>query len=373
MLIRRRRPADIWPGFVDGLAALLMVVIFMLMLFTLGQFFLSDALSGRDRALVQLNQRVAELADLLSMEQEATAELNATLSSVQATLLETTADRDALATQLQTAHQALAASERTLSEQSTRLASLSADISALQALKAELESEVSQLMLSLEDSERELGIQTELSARSTAQLELLNRQMAQLNSQLAELNGLLDVRDQQIERQASEIEDLGRRLNLALASEVRRLAEYQSEFFGRLKAALGDHPDLRVEGDRFVFQSELLFASGSAELASEGLANLRQLAATLNSISAEIPDDIDWLLRVDGHTDKRPIATSQFPSNWELSTARAIAIVKHLVSLGVAPHRLAATGFGAQHPLDARENELAYARNRRIELKLTAR
>lgn len=373
MLIRQRRPADIWPGFVDGLAALLMVVIFMLMLFTLGQFFLSDALSGRDRALLQLNQKVTELADLLSMEKATSAELSQSLTTVQATLLETTTDRDQLASQLQAARDSLAASEQTLAEQSLRITNLSQDVAALESLKKDLELEVAGLLANLEDNERELGIQTELSAQATAQVELLNRQMAALNDQLSELSTLLNVRDDQLQQQAAEIEDLGRRLNLALASEVRRLAEYQSEFFGRLKQALGSHPDLRVEGDRFVFQSELLFATGSAELAPEGLRNLGQLAGTLQGIAGEIPDDLDWLLRVDGHTDKRPIATSQFPSNWELSTARAIAIVKHLISLGIPADRLAATGFGAHHPLDTRDNELAYARNRRIELKLTAR
>jgi chemotaxis protein MotB len=175
------------------------------------------------------------------------------------------------------------------------------------------------------------------------------------------------------EEKEVQIADLGRRLNAALATKVQELARFRSDFFGRLRELLGDRQDIRVVGDRFVFQSEVLFASGSAELEPEGRKQLSQLASALAEIAATIPEDIDWVLRVDGHTDRRPISTPEFPSNWELSTARAISVVKFLIIRGIGPNRLAATGFGQFQPLDTGSDEIAFRRNRRIELKLTQR
>ncbi|MFI4986919.1 MAG: peptidoglycan -binding protein [Alphaproteobacteria bacterium] len=170
-----------------------------------------------------------------------------------------------------------------------------------------------------------------------------------------------------------QIIELGKRLNVALASKVEELARYRSEFFGRLREILGDRPDIRIVGDRFVFQSEVLFPSGSADLNPQGERTLKRLAETLAGITPKIPTEIHWILEVDGYTDKRPIASSHFPSNWELSTARAIAVVKVLSLNGIAPEHLSATGFGEFQPLDPAENEAAFAKNRRIELKLTQR
>ncbi|MDX1571988.1 MAG: peptidoglycan -binding protein [Xanthomonadales bacterium] len=369
----RRRPVDIWPGFVDALAALLMVVIFVLMIFTLGQFFLTDALSGRDRALAQLNAQVAELAEMLSMEQAAAERLRGQVSSLEASLTESETERARLGESLSTARSRLAEQEARLDAQTERIVGLERDIALLEEIKADLEKDVAALAADLDSSRREAQIQSELSEEAQAQVVVLNRQLAALREQLATISEALEVAEAAITEKDARIADLGRRLNLALASKVQQLAEYRSDFFGRLKEVLGDNPDLRIVGDRFVFQSELLFATGSASLEDEGRAQVRRLANTLREISLEIPDDIDWVLRVDGHTDKRPINTPQFPSNWELSTARALAIVKYLIDLGIPADRLAATGFGEYQPLDDRENELAYARNRRIELKLTAR
>ena len=201
----------------------------------------------------------------------------------------------------------------------------------------------------------------------------MNRQIASLREQLARLNEILDATEAQNKEQQVQIADLGRRLNIALASKVQELARYRSEFFGRLRQVLGEHPDIRIVGDRFVFQSEVLFETGSAELGQEGRTQLARLARTLLDISREIPGEIDWVLRVDGHTDNRPIRTAQFPSNWELSTARAISVVKFLISQGLPPGRVAATGFGEFQPIDSDDDEIAYRRNRRIELKLTQR
>ena len=197
--------------------------------------------------------------------------------------------------------------------------------------------------------------------------------MAELRKQVARLNTALEASEAASKAQKAEIVNLGKRLNAALASKVQELARYRSEFFGRLRQVLGNRRDIRVVGDRFVFQSEVLFGSGSAEIGENGKRQLTQLAQTLKSISAKIPKDLDWVLRVDGHTDHVPIKTAAFPSNWELSTARAISVVKFLISRGIPARNLAAAGFGEFRPLDARTDEIAYRRNRRIELKLDQR
>ena len=226
------------------------------------------------------------------------------------------------------------------------------------------------------DSEKatiQLTEERKISEAAKAQVALLNRQMAELRKQVARLNTALQASKAASTAQKAEIVNLGKRLNAALASKVQELARYRSEFFGRLRQVLGNRRDIRVVGDRFVFQSEVLFGSGSAEIGEKGKRQLTQLAQTLKSISAKIPKDLDWVLRVDGHTDRVPIKTAAFPSNWELSMARAISVVKFLISQGIPARNLAAAGFGEFRPLDARTDEIAYRRNRRIELKLDQR
>ena len=232
---------------------------------------------------------------------------------------------------------------------------------------------LSELLMLAEESEAALTEERDLSAAQRSRIALLARQIAALQKQLERIGALLEASEAKTAKQQVQISDLGRRLNLALAARVEELSKYRSEFFGRLREVLGDHPGIRVVGDRFVFQSEVLFASASAELNPEGEAQIAQLATTLTEIGEKIPKDIDWILRVDGHTDRAPIQTAVFPSNWELSTARAISVVKFLVDHGVAADRLAATGFGEHQPLDPRQTKEGYRRNRRIELKLTQR
>ena len=205
------------------------------------------------------------------------------------------------------------------------------------------------------------------------QVGILNRQLTALRQQLARLNAALEASEAKAAAQTVQIVSLGKRLNEALASKVQELARYRSEFFGRLREAVGNRSGIRIVGDRFVFQSEVLFSSGSASLNPGGRAQIGKLAATLTEIAARIPSDLNWVLRVDGHTDRRPIRTAQFPSNWELSSARATAVVKDLIARGVPAQRLVAAGFGEFQPLDLRGDEVAYRRNRRIEFKLTQR
>lgn len=313
---RARRSLDIWPGFVDALATLLMVIIFVLMVFALAQFFLGQALSGRDQALSQLSREMAALADQLALERKESETIRADYSRLTEQLQSSLAERDLLATRI-----------------------------------GELE---------------------ELSGQSRSEADLLNQQLASLREELARANAALEASEKLTAEQKVQIADLGKRLNVALAGKVEELQRYRSEFFGKLRKVLGDRPGIRIEGDRFVFQSELLFDSGSAELGLEGIEQVRQLAGTLKELGAQIPKDVNWVLRVDGHTDRRPIA-GRYPSNWELSTARAVSVVKTLIANGVPPERLAAAGFGEFQPLDPGQTEAAFSKNRRIELRLDQR
>lgn len=371
--LARRRPLDFWPGFVDALASLLMVMVFVILIFVIGQFVLADAVSGRDRALAQLNAELAALAETLSLEKSARERADLQVGELSASLSSSEREREALSTELLTARDELHAAQDEARTQREQAARLGADIAALQKLKAELEAEVARLASALDTSERGLKEQKEMSAAAIAQVELLNRQLAAVREQLEQLNAALDAAKLAAKDKDLKIEELGRELNLALAARVKELARYRSEFFGRLQAVLGERKDIQIVGDRFVFSSEVLFPTASDDVSAEGMIQLTRLAETLKTLAAEIPDDLPWVLQVDGHTDRRPISTARFPSNWELSTARALAIVKFLRNQGIPPQRLAATGYGEFHPLDARSTEEAYARNRRIELKLTSR
>ena len=371
--LSRRRGLDFWPGFVDALASVLMVMVFVILIFVIGQFVLADAVSGRDRALAQLNAELSLLAQTLSLEKTAHEAATSRVGELSASLSSSEREREALSTELQTARVELHTAQDEAATQRDEATRLSADIAALQRLKAELEAEAARLAGALDTSDQQLQAQTVMSEQAIAQVELLNRQLAAVRSQLEQLNAALASAETAARAKDLKLEELGRELNLALAARVQELARYRSEFFGRLKAVLGQRKDVQIVGDRFVFSSEVLFATASDEVSAEGMMQLTRLAETLKTLSAEIPTDLPWVLQVDGHTDRRPIATARFPSNWELSTARALAIVKFLRSQGISPQRLAATGYGEFHPLDARNSEEAFARNRRIELKLTSR
>lgn len=366
MLLRRRRPLDFWPGFVDALAAILMVMVFVILIFVIGQFVLADAVSGRDDALARLHAEMDRLADTLRLEKTGRVAAEGQLGEVRASLAALTKERNTLSESL----------GRTTAERDTvrdEAARLAADLAALRSLKAELEAEVARLASSLDTSERQRREEGELSAQALAQVELLNRQLAAVRTQLEEVLAALAKAEEEGKVKDVRIEELGRELNLALALRAQELARYRSEFFGRLRDALGDRSDIQIVGDRFVFSSEVLFASGSDEVSPEGRQQLAALAATVKTLLTRIPGDLPWVLQVDGHTDRRPIATARFPSNWELSTARAVSIVNFLRAGGVPPNRLAATGYGEFHPIDSGAGEGSLARNRRIELKLTSR
>ncbi len=341
---RRERSIDYWPGFVDALSTLVLGIIFLLTVFVVVQFFLSQEVAGKDTALVRLTAQIAQLTDLLSLEKTGKVDLEDEIARLRASLVGAENERDRL---------------RAGADAGQSAAAAQGEIAAAQG-------RISELAGSL-DTEK--GV----SARALAQVEILNQQIAALRRQLGALESALDASEKKDKDSQSRIADLGQRLNVALAQRVQELSRYRSDFFGRLREILGNRPDIRVVGDRFVFQSEVFFDSGQAVLSPEGRNELDKLAGALLDLDKKIPAEIPWVLRVDGHTDVRPIASSQYPSNWALSAARAISVVQYLVSKGVSPQRLVAAGFGEYQPLDPANTEEAFRRNRRLELKLTER
>jgi chemotaxis protein MotB len=340
---RRERSVDYWPGFVDALSTLVLGIIFLLTVFVVVQFFLSQELAGKDTALVRLNAQISQLTEMLSLEKTGKVDMEDEIGRLRASLSGAEQQRDRL--------------KATVEEAGT---------SSAQTMLAESQSRVGTLSGALESEKN-------VSARALAQVEVLNQQIAALRRQLSALEQALDASDKKEQESQTRIADLGQRLNVALAQRVQELSRYRSDFFGKLREILGNRPDIRVVGDRFVFQSEVFFDSGQAVLNPEGRNELDKLATALLDLDKQIPSDIAWVLRVDGHTDIRPIASAPFPSNWALSAARAISVVQYLITKGVSPQRLVAAGFGEFQPLDPDRTEEAYRRNRRLELKLTER
>jgi len=339
---RLYRQVDVWPGYVDALTTLLLAITFLLTVYVLAQFFLSQALSGREKALAQLSQQIEALNRELLGERAAKSELETRL----------TAD-------LRSANDARSAAEQ-------RLAPLEGELARLNGLIASSKAEGEALTAQI-DAEKKS------KSEALSQVELLNQQIADLRRQLSQIAVALDASETKNRESQVVIADLGKRLDVALAEKVAEMARYRSEFFGRLREVLGNRQDVRIVGDRFVFQAEVLFPSGSADLTDEGKKTLSSFARTLLEISGKIPGDVPWVLRVDGHTDRVPIASPRYPSNWELSAGRAMSVVKFLLSQGVGPQRLAATGFGEYQPIDAGKGPAANSRNRRIEMRLTDR
>tara|TARA_R110002096_G_scaffold416576_3_gene619759 strand:+ start:205622 stop:206719 length:1098 start_codon:yes stop_codon:yes gene_type:complete len=355
-----RRPGtannNTWPGFVDALSTLLLVIIFLLSIFMLAQFFLGQALSGRDEALDKLRVQVLELSDLLSLQRQANDDLRSNVIQLSASLQVADGDRE----QLQ-----------------RRILELEADIADAQGASGRISRSADEQQQMISDLRNRYNVamdtlnkERSLSKTAMDEVAALNMQLASLRQQLAVLNSALEASEANDKEQEAIITNLSERLNTALASKVAELNQFRSEFFGRLRQALGDRKDIRIQGDRFIFQSEVLFSSGSATLGAGGQQEMAKLADTLSTIMATIPDDVNWILRIDGHTDVLPIRTAQFPSNWDLSTARALSVVKYLISQGIPAERMAATGFGQFHPLDPNDNQDAYRRNRRIEMRL---
>jgi chemotaxis protein MotB len=387
-------PDYTWPGYVDALTTLLMVMIFLLSLLSVAQFTLSSALNSRDSAIEQLGRQIGDLASQLSIEKKATTSLQKDLEQLTLQLRQERSERDRLNADLAAQRQSADALKIERDQLTERLTSMMAErdklSTALQGAAKESEAkaadlqkeierqrvELTRLAASLAAANNEKGKlfgdlteQEKLTAEQKAAVVRLTAELAGLRDELARLNTALDAADAKAKEQNAQIVDLGQKLNRALASKVEELARYRSEFFGKLREALAGQRDVQIVGDRFVFQSEVLFPSGSAQLQPGGEKQLASVAQRLIEIGSRIPKDINWVLQVDGHTDDKPINNVLYPSNWELSAARAIAVVKFLHSQGIPNERLVAAGYGEYQPLSTMDT----ARNRRIELKLTSR
>jgi chemotaxis protein MotB len=335
---RRDRGIDYWPGFVDALSTLVLGIIFLLSVFVVVQFFLSQDIAGKDTALSRLTAQIAQLTELLSLEKTGKLSLEDEVARLRASLAGTESERDRLRGEAANA----------------------------QGDDGDARAKVGELSAALSNEKNTV-------ARALAQVEVLNQQIAALRRQLSALEAALEVTEKREKDSQARLADLGQRLNLALAQRVQELSRYRSDFFGKLREILAGRADVRIVGDRFVFQSEVFFDAGQALLRSEGRVELDKLAAAVAELEKQIPKEIPWVLRVDGHTDVRPIASAAYPSNWELSAARSISVVQYLISRGISPQRLVAAGFGEFQPLDVDRTEDAFRRNRRIELKLTER
>ena len=419
---RTQESVSIWPGYVDVLSALIMIIIFVLLIFTLSQFILSTILTDQSSELQDLHSQIAEITELLGLEQQKNEEMNTQIAALSTEIDTLITEKTSLEDDIDYLNEKRVEDFQEIEFQLKTIASLQQDINALRDLRRELENQIStaatalereqQVSASLRDrsktleaelaSEQEktmlaqkdidqrdiriealsaligeqqqaLDNQRSLTADARAEVALLTRKINQLREQLSEIAEALRLSESDRRQQKEEIGDLGRRLNIELARRVNDLEQYRSEFFGRLREILSDNPLIRVEGDRFLLQAELLFSSGNAELSEPGKLELDALAAVLQEIVPAIPDDLQWILRVDGHTDRIPINSVRYPSNWELSTARAVSVVRYLANQGIPEERMAAAGFSKFHPIDPAETSEAYRINRRIEIKLTSR
>jgi chemotaxis protein MotB len=411
----RRPDSYTWPGFVDALATLLMVIMFVLLVFVLIQVNLAYRVAGQDATMNDMRAQIASLGELLNLERKANDDLAAELARISRNLADATRERDALEAQLAdtsttleeresevarlTALQvdsqaALAAAEATLADRLAALESAKAALAESQDRIAALELTLEERVAALEASEIQrqkaesdladatdkntlslarIGALEEENAASKAEIIQMTNALTALRRRIEELTTLLAEKEAEAARDKIAIASLGKSLNNALASRVQELQRFRSEFFGRLRDILRGRDDVRIVGDRFVFQSEVLFAQGQASIAAAGEQQLAKLAIALNQIAAEIPEDIDWVLQVEGHTDDIPVRAGRFADNWDLSTERALSVVRFLATQGLPPNRLAAAGYGEFQPLDSAGSDEARRRNRRIEMKLTQR
>ena len=369
-----------WPGFVDALATLLMVIIFVLMVFVLIQVNLAYRVSGQDATLGEMRQQLASLGELLNIERRASADLAANLAQITNQLNASNANRDELQSQL-------ASVQATIAARNSQIANLAAKQADTEAALAAARNSLEERLGALQLAEGQLAMaqaQNQSAANridalraettaSKAEIAQMTGALAALRLRIEELTSLLSEKDRQATQDKVAIASLGRSLNNALASRVQELQRFRSEFYGRLRDVLKGRDDVQIVGDRFVFQSEVLFAQGQAKIAGEGHDQLAKLAVALGDIATKIPEDINWVLQVDGHTDDVPIHAGRYADNWDLSTERALSVVRFLNQQGLPANRLAAAGYGEFQPLDAADNDDARRKNRRIELKITQR
>ena len=371
---RTRRSADIWPGFVDAISTLLLVLIFLLTIFISSEFLLSKLLTNKDDALENLNIQIYQLSELLSLEKRENKDLTSTISKLNDKLNDSSVTSDLLSMEFSNLKNKNIELNSLLNSLKASTSLIKKENKNLDIKNSNIESELKKLLSTLKATKVNLikaEEEVKLSEAAKNQVSLLNMQVAELREQLNIIQNLLDINLENIKKKDIQIVELGRKLNTALAVKVGELTQYKSEFFGRLRSILGNRDDIQIVGDRFIFQSEVLFASGSAEVAIEGVLELTKLSKILLDITKDIPTDIPWVLQIQGHTDQNPINTPLYPSNWELSAARAISVGRVLISSGVSSDKISVAGFAEFQPLEFGNSASSFRKNRRIEIKLT--
>ena len=370
--IRRRHVDYTWPGFVDALSSLLMVIIFVLMIFVLSQFFLSQKMNGQDEALVKLKTNLIELSELLSIERNVTIELTSSLTIfenkiniIQSKLEQEKIKNDNNKEKLQQNEKTIRLSKFKISE-----------LEEILNKKIEEVLNSKNTILSLENNlqkrKSEVEIKTDTLKANKEEINKLTAASIQLRNKLSQIQTLLTAYKAKDKKDNVKTLNIGKDLNSALARRVEELQKFKSEFFGRVKELIKDRPEIRIVGDRFVFQSEVLFSIGSVEIGPKGQLEMINLASTLVEIEKSLPTDIDWILQIEGHTDNLPVKEGQtYKDNWELSTKRALSVLRFLIKQGINPNRLSASGYGSFQPIDINNNANARKKNRRIEMTIT--
>ena len=369
---RRRNLDYTWPGFVDALSSLLMVIIFVLMIFVLSQFFLSQKMSGQDEALVQLKSNLIELSELLSIEREATTELTSQLSLLESKIIDLRTDLDEEKKIVLQYIEEITGQNNIISLTQTEIDKLKDTINKKNQDSLADKNNLALLTNNNNLKDSQITDKDKEIKASKEEIKILISASLKLRNKLSQLQTLLSAYKAKDKKEKVKTISLGKDVNSALARRVEELKKFKSDFFGRVKALIKGRKEIRVVGDRFVFQSEVLFGLGSEELGEKGKLEMVKLALTLMEIEKSFPTDIDWILQIDGHTDSLPVKSGQsYKDNWELSTKRALSVLRFLIKQGIKPSRLSASGYGSFQPIDDSNLVAARTKNRRIEMKIT--
>ena len=370
--VRRRQVDYTWPGFVDALASLLMVIIFVLMIFVLSQFFLSQKMTGQDEALVKLRNNLVELGEMLSLERQTTTELTTQLSMLETKIVEVKKNlkyEKELVTQFK---EELAGQSNILSLNQSEIEDLKEKLKIKMQDALLLKNNLEQLEKRINKKDTDINEKNETINANKKEINELISASLKLRNKLSQLQTLLSAYKAKDKKEKVKTINIGKEMNSALARRVEELQKFKSDFFGRVRELIKGRKEIRIVGDRFVFQSEVLFKVGSEELGIKGQEEMAKLAITLMDIEKSLPTDIDWILQIDGHTDNLPVKKGQnYLDNWELSTKRALSVLRFLIKQGIKPDRLSASGYGSFQPIDKKNTNIARAKNRRIEMKIT--
>jgi len=370
--IRRRQVDYTWPGFVDALSSLLMVIIFVLMIFVLSQFFLSQKMSGQDEALVNLRNNLAELGELLSLERDTTTELTSQLSILEDKIKQVKNELEDEKKLTKQFNNDLISKNKIINSNQNKILELQKIIDEKIQNTLLLQSNINNLNKDVEENKLELVQKNKELKANKEEINTLISASLKLKNKLTQLQALLTAYKAKDKKEKVKTINLGKGLNSALARRVEELQKFRSDFFGRVRELIKGRKEIRIVGDRFVFQSEVLFSLGSDELGAKGKIEMKKLATTLMEIEKSLPNDIDWILQIEGHTDSLPVKKGQsYADNWELSTKRALSVLRFLIKEGINPKKLSASGFGSYQPIDSKNTEEARMKNRRIEMKIT--